>query len=86
MSSVVEVFNIIPLMSHLQNPKTISHLYNILQIVSPDPGLDEHEDVNCTLEIKGDPSEVVTIHFEEFAIGERETLESCVISECSVKY
>ncbi|OQR70192.1 low-density lipoprotein receptor-like, partial [Tropilaelaps mercedesae] len=37
-------------------------------IVSPDTGLDEHEDVNCTLEIKGDPSEVITIHFEDFAI------------------
>lgn len=31
--------------------------------------MDDHEDVNCTLEIKGDPFEVVTIHFEDFAIG-----------------
>ncbi|XP_022657820.1 low-density lipoprotein receptor-related protein 3-like isoform X2 [Varroa destructor] len=37
-------------------------------IVSPDATLDEHEDVNCTLEIKADESEVITIHFMEFAI------------------
>ncbi|XP_018496366.1 low-density lipoprotein receptor-related protein 3-like [Galendromus occidentalis] len=37
-------------------------------ILSPDMSLIQHENVNCTIDIRGNDSQMVTIHFEDFVI------------------